>query len=75
MVKVYKLLESLNPNFAVFCQNSAHRDFVSARARRVKTASEPIFFHDIPDPHILSLTTVLQAASVTPDPIGRWLLR
>ena len=32
-------------------------------------------FHFMPAPHMRCLTTVLQPASTTPDPIGRWLLR
>ena len=63
----------VSPFSAKFSQNASHRLLVRLRARSVSTPSEPDRFHFIPDPHILDLTTVLQAASVIPEPIGSFV--
>ncbi|MFT4642015.1 MAG: hypothetical protein ACI8T1_005359 [Verrucomicrobiales bacterium] len=63
------------PNLEIFFQNSSHRFVVCLRALKHKTVSAPFSFHFIPNPHIRSLTITLQAASVTPNPIGKWPFR
>jgi len=42
----------------------------ASSARRLSTILAPLFFQRIPEAHSRCLTKVLQAASVTPDPIG-----
>ena len=44
---------------------------VLARTRRLSTSPEPLDFQRVSDAHRCYLTRLLQAGSVTPDPMGR----
>src|SRR5262249_32480908 len=59
-----------NPYWSILLQNCDHRSGVYVRHRTLNTAAAPGSFHFIPDPHNRCVTRTLQAASVTPLPIG-----
>jgi len=63
------------PNRSSLSQNCRQRSGVSIKARRLSTTAAPFSFQRMPERHRRCFTNVLQAASVTPEPIGRWWSR
>ncbi len=58
------------PYWLSLFQNWVQRVGVKTKVLKLSTTAAPVSFHLIPEQHKRCLMTVLQAASVTPDPIG-----
>ena len=58
------------PYWLSLFQNWLQRVGVKTKVLKLSTTAAPVSFHLIPEQHRRCLMTVLQAASVTPDPIG-----
>jgi hypothetical protein len=58
------------PYWLSLFQNWLQRVGVKTKVLKLSTTAAPVSFHLIPEQHKRCLMTVLQAASVTPDPIG-----
>jgi uncharacterized protein len=58
------------PYWLSLSQNWLHLCGVKTKVLKLNITAAPASFHRIPEQHKRCLITVLQAASVTPDPIG-----
>ena len=62
--------ETGKPYWSSLFQNWLQRVAVKTKVLRLSTTAAPVSFHLIPEQHKRCLMTVLQAATVPPDPIG-----